>query len=396
MKSTKLVLATLLLLPALFAAGCGGGSSSGSGGSTPVAHSYAEAVTLPTGQAGALTLAVQPDNSVTGTLAVAGTGTAAASLRPHATAGPRLLAPMAPGVYPVTGALTGGVFTLSGAAFTLTGTLPVGASPVSFTLTSGTGAGAVVYTGTLATASSSNSAIAGAYQLTSISNPATGQTVACPGTLAFGSNNNDVCTASEVFTLNGDGSYTLAGVGAANAGTYSLVGSIMTRTGPTISNGQNGPPATSVSSIVISGSTVLSTLLGTTDVTSQSQIGEVSTFTKAGTVAAFAYAGTYTSSYQGTGPTGPFSGTASLTISSAGTLTGTDNVGPHPLTGTASLNSSGKIVFSITEINSGTTDVITLTGTPGGSQGSYTISASGTDTSGQTENLTLTESSTTG
>ena len=399
MKRTKLVPAALLLLPALFgalfAAGCGGGSSSSGPGSPPAARSYAEAVTLPTGQAGALILAVQPDNSATGTLAVAGTGTAAASLRPHAAPGPRLLAPMASGVYPVTGTLSGGTFTLSGAAFTLTGTLPAGASPVSFTLTSGAGADAVVYTGTLATAptgASANSAIAGAYQLSSISNPTTGQTVACPGTLAFGSNNDDNCTASEVFTLNSDGSYTLTGIGATNAGTYSLVGSIMTRTGPTILNGQNGPTATYVSSMVISGNTVTLTLLGTTDVTSQSQIGEVFTLAKVGTTPAFAYAGTYASSSQVSGPSGSSSVTGTVTLSPAGVLTGVTSSSGYNYTGTASLNSSGQIVARAT--NSTNSDVETYTGTASGSPGAYTISGTLSNSNGGTGTFTLTEIST--
>lgn len=263
-------------------AGCGGSSNSitdaiTGGGGTPVKN-YAEVVTLPTGQTGALSLAVQPDNSVSGTLAVAGGGTAAASLSPHETGAPSPLPMMAAGVYSVTGTQADGLLSLAGAAFTLTGALPAGAAPVSFTLTVGAGPSAVVYTGTLATASNRNSALAGAYQFISITNPATGQTVTCPGTLAFGANNDDTCDAGAFFVFNTDGTSSVREGGATKlTSTYMLVGTILAvvTTSPATHQTNND-----VFSVAVSSSAMTLTRLGTTDPTNQTAVGEQYLLTK--------------------------------------------------------------------------------------------------------------------
>lgn len=402
MKGTKLILVALLLLAVLYAAGCGGGggSSSGGNGGGTQAQNFDEAVTLPTGQAGALSLAVQTAGTASGALAVAGTGTAAtASLRSRIAAKPHALAPLAPGVYAVTGTLTNGTFTLTGTAastaFTLTGSVPAGSTAGGFTLTLGTGTGATVYTGTLATApsgTSANSAIAGSYQLTALGNPATGQTQPCPGTLAFGSDNSDNCTASEMFTLTPSGSYTVTGLGEVEAGSYSLIGNIMTITGPTHSGGKNGPTATYVYSAVTSGNTLTLTLLSTTDTTSQTQTGEVLTLTKANSTATIAtYAGTYAFTATLTGPSGTSNNKGTFSISPTGVFTILQNSSGYLGSGTATLNSSGQIVvvhsFTSNNVVDVETDIATISGSPGSyiGTGTYSITTGGTGTNTFTE-----------
>ena len=358
-------------------AGCGGGGGSSSGGNGngggPSVTSYNDVVALADGQQGALNLAVKPDNTATGTLAVAAV---VAGARPRA-ASPRVLAALAAGVYPVTGTVANGTFTLTGtingATFTLTVTLPSGTAPGNAALTTD----GSTYTGTLTTTPTGSSTLAGSYLLTSLTNPATQQTVNCPGSLAFGSADNDACGASEIFTLNPNGTYTISINGTtASTGTYTLVGNIFTETGKELEANGNGSIVTSVNAVTVNGNTLTSTLLSTTATDAQPQIGEIMSLTKTGGTTANPFAGTYQGvASNNSGFSVPAVGTTTLTVSPTGNATATSidassgqvdtfigtisGTGAFQLTQQGSVASGGGSVLSGTLSQNPTTHVFT-------------------------------------
>lgn len=267
------VIAGIACLITMGTAGCGGGDSSGT-----QTQNFADSVALANGQTGALVLTTQSSNSATGTLVVAGQ-----SVSPAIRAYAQDTAALTPGAYAVSGTVTSGAASLTGTigstAFTLTGTIPSGTSPANITLT----LGGTAYDGTITaapTGTGADSAIAGTYLNVSISNPVSGQTATCPGTLAFegnGATGDDNCVASELTTFSPNGSVsTTVGSQTSGIGTYKVVGNIIFFDGTETGNSE---PVKRYYSFVLSGSTLTLTILSSTQADEAAQAADMEVIT---------------------------------------------------------------------------------------------------------------------
>lgn len=377
-QGAKLTLAALLLLALAFAAGCGGGSSSG-GGSAAQAQNFAETVALPGGQAGALSLAVQPGGAATGTLTVAALTTA--SLRTRTAAKPHSLAPLSPGSYAVTGTLTGSTFTLTGAvsgtAFTLTGSLPAGSTAGAMTLTLGTGATTTVYTGTLTTGGTTPPAaipFAGTYQGVSLN------------TSGYDAPGGGVVT----LTINPDGTVTGKGSNAVNGASATVSGTIDATGKFTLTQAGNNSIGVTSNGDVDTGiltqntTTHIFTVVDTKNNAGHITHGVVTLgLAPIATPLAGAYSGAFTASDGSTA-------TGTITITATGVVTGTASNGTTAFSGY--VDNSQNIYLSFT---SGSVFMNAVGGLSlNGSSLSGTLQQTGSDGSSKTQTAAFTKTTT--